>query len=75
MADAEAKANDGLIIEGRIIPRWQPNQLRHNHATDVRKKYGVETARIMLGHSKLDVTEIYAERDQSRMMEIAKMIG
>ena len=45
------------------VPRWTPNRLRHNAATRFRKKYGVEIARILLGHRKLNTTEVYAERD------------
>src|SRR5437764_4890391 len=25
----------------RVVPRWFPNQLRHNHATEVRRRYGL----------------------------------
>ena len=43
--------------------RWFPNQLRHLAATLIRAEYGAEIARVILGHSKLSTTEIYAERD------------
>ena len=43
------------------VPSWTPNRLRHNAATRFRKKYGIEIARILLGHRKLNTTEIYAE--------------
>jgi integrase len=55
--------------------RWSPNQLRHTAATEVRRKFGVEGAQIMLGHSKADVTQIYAERDLAKGIEIARRIG
>ncbi len=57
------------------VPRWAPNQLRHLFATEIRSQYGLEAAQIMLGHACADVTQIYAERDFLKMIEIAKKIG
>jgi integrase len=57
------------------VPHWHPHQLRHNHATMVRKQYGLEVARILLGHKTAAVTEIYAEADQKKAVEIAAKIG
>ncbi|WP_422932021.1 tyrosine-type recombinase/integrase [Singulisphaera sp. PoT] len=47
---------------------WNPNQLRHNAATRLRKQFGIETARIILGHSSAFTTEIYAEADVEKAM-------
>ncbi|MBQ7722160.1 MAG: tyrosine-type recombinase/integrase [Kiritimatiellae bacterium] len=33
------------------IPRWHPNQLRHNCATNVRRVFGMDAASAVLGHS------------------------
>jgi integrase len=55
--------------------RWSPNQLRHAAATEVRRKFGLEEAQIVLGHSRADITQVYAERDLSRGIEVAKKIG
>jgi integrase len=63
------------IIAWRKAHHWHPHQLRHNYATYVRKEYGLEAAQVLLGHSKADVTQIYAERDMSRATEVAKKIG
>ena len=57
------------------VPRWHPHQLRHNFATEVRKKHGVEAARVAVGHKSINVTEIYAERDLSVLETIAAEIG
>lgn len=58
------------------VPHWHPHQLRHNYATEVRKRYGLEAARILLGHCSALVTEaVYAERDQQAAMRIAAEIG
>ena len=54
---------------------WSPNQLRHAAATDVRRRFGLEEAQILLGHSRADVTQIYAERDLTRAIEVVKQIG
>ena len=46
------------------VPRWSPNQLRHNFGTKIRKMHGLEAARVLLGHSSAATSEIYAERDE-----------
>ena len=55
--------------------RWAPNQLRHSAATEIRRQFGLEAAQIVLGHSKADVTQVYAERDLAKGIEIARRIG
>lgn len=45
------------------IPEWHPNQLRHTAATVIRSRFNLETAKLILGHSNVKTTEIYAERD------------
>jgi integrase len=57
------------------VPHWHPNQLRHNHATEVRRQYGLEAAGAALGHAKMSATEIYAERDQALAQRVAAEIG
>lgn len=57
------------------VPRWSPGQLRHNFATQIREAYGLEAAQALLGHSKLETTQIYAERNRSQMREIMESIG
>ena len=59
----------------RIIPRWHPHQLRHNYATRIRKEFGVEAARILLGHRSTAVTELYAEVDRGRVRDIVARVG
>ena len=55
--------------------KWSTNQLRHNAATRVRKQYGVEGAQVILGHSRISTTQVYAEINSERGIEIAKAIG
>ena len=42
---------------------WHPNQLRHSFATTVRATEGPEAAQVLLGHSHINTTEIYAEKN------------
>ncbi len=55
--------------------RWHPNQLRHSLATEVRKRYGLEAAQVVLGHAKADVTQVYAERDLTLALRVAAEMG
>ena len=57
------------------IEPWNPNQLRHTHATEVRRLFGLEAASDALGHSNLSTTEIYAEKSLERAKEIARKVG
>lgn len=55
--------------------RWHPHQLRHTAATELRKQFGLEAARVVLGHRSAAVTEIYAEIDQARAVEAIARVG
>ena len=56
--------------------RWTPHQLRHTAATRIRAQYGLEAAQLMLGHSSAMITDaVYAERDQSKILAIAREVG
>jgi integrase len=57
------------------VPHWFPYQLRHTHATEVRKKFGLEAAQVTLGHASADVTQVYAERDLALAVRVAGEIG
>src|SRR5581483_2095340 len=57
------------------VPEWSPLQLRHTAATAIRARYGVEAAKVILGHTKVETTQIYAERDLGRAQEIMAAIG
>ena len=54
---------------------WHPHQLRHTAATQLRKTYGIEAARIILGHRAPQTTEIYAEANHEQAMSIAGKVG
>lgn len=57
------------------IPRWSPNRLRHNAATLIRQRYGVEVARIILGHANIKTTEVYAELDLEKAARAIAQAG
>jgi integrase len=57
------------------VPVWGPNRLRHNAATMIRKEFGVEVARAVLGHSDVATTTIYAERDRSLCFTAMERLG
>ena len=57
------------------VPSRHPHQLRHNAATFLRKEFGLETARIILGHRSAAITTIYAEADQQKAIEAMLKVG
>jgi integrase len=69
---AEGRAE---VRRWRKSHRWHPHQLRHNSATVIRKEYGIEAAKIILGHATLSATQVYAERDLLKAREIVREIG
>lgn len=57
------------------VPHWHPHQLRHSAATEYKRLFGSEVARVLLGHRSISMTEHYAETDASRALEIVARIG
>lgn len=57
------------------IPPWSPHRLRHTAATRIRSEFGLEKARIILGHKSLQITQTYAKTDQSIAMDIVEQVG
>jgi integrase len=57
------------------IPKWRPNQLRHALATRVRREFDLDSARTLLGHSKIGTTQVYAEQDRTKAIQVAAKIG
>jgi integrase len=70
------KANRERTARGEPeIPSWHPHQLRHNAATRLRREFGLDVARAVLGHSTPVVTEIYAEMDGAKAAEAMERVG
>jgi integrase len=65
--------NYGILRAG--VPHWHPHQLRHSAATFLRREYGLEVARVVLGHKTAAVTEVYAEADHARAVEVMGTVG
>ena len=68
-------AQSAELTAWRKAHRWAPNQLRHAAATRIRSLFDLEAAQVVLGHAKADVTQIYAERDLGRAVEIMRQVG
>jgi site-specific recombinase XerD len=55
--------------------RWHPNRLRHAKATEIRREAGLDAARVVLGHSSPQITEVYAEIDVNKAAEVMERLG
>jgi integrase len=54
--------------------RWHPNRLRHSRATELRP-HGLDVVKTILGHSKVETTQIYSEKDLAAAMQLVARIG
>ena len=57
------------------IGKWSPYQLRHSFATNMRRDYGVEAAQLGLGHARTNIVDVYAEKNLSLIVDIARKSG
>jgi len=72
--DSYTKAiNRACVLAG--VDVWSPNRLRHNAATELRKEFGIEAARSVLGHSESDTTLCYAEFDFDTARRVIGAVG
>ncbi len=65
----------GKGCERAGVPHWHPHQLRHAAATELRREFGVEAARVVLGHRTAFTTEIYAEADRDKGAAAVAALG
>lgn len=65
--------NYGIKTSG--VTAWHPNQLRHSCATKTRKAFGLDAAQLILGHKQCDVTQVYADLDRDKAIEIVARCG
>jgi integrase len=63
------------IDKWRSEHRWHVHQLRHSAATQIRAAYGIEAAQHTLGHAKIDITAMYAEKNAAVAQRVAAQIG
>jgi integrase len=57
------------------IDRWHPNQLRHAAATKIREQASLDASQVILGHSSIQTTQVYASKNERAAIEIAAKIG
>jgi integrase len=57
------------------VETWAPNRLRHNAATFLRREFGLDAARAILGHRSPAVTEVYAEVDRNKAIQVMREVG
>jgi len=64
------------VLRSRETPRKQPNTgFPAAEFPDALKRYAIEMARIILGHSTALTTEIYAEADRKKAAQVIQEIG
>jgi integrase len=57
------------------IDKWSPNRIRHTASTEIRKRFGIDAARAVDGHGAASTTEIYAELDLNKAVEVMREVG
>jgi integrase len=72
---APEELTDDEKADWRKKHHWHPHQLRHLAATRLRKRFGLEAARVVLGHTTTSMTELYAEVDFEKAASIAAQVG
>ncbi|MCH8969852.1 MAG: site-specific integrase [Planctomycetes bacterium] len=71
----DIRDDPAVVKQWRKEHRWHPHQLRHSAATMLRKEFGLEAAQLLLGHVHADVTQVYAEVNHTKALEVAEKIG
>jgi integrase len=75
-ANRAAHEKDTSIPEDEVVvPVWRPNRLRHTRATELRAAAGLDTVKTVLGHSRIETSLIYAEKDLAAAVELVSEIG
>jgi integrase len=54
---------------------WHPNQLRHSAATDIRHTFGIEAVQVVLGHSRINTSEIYTAKNTDLAERVVREVG
>ena len=75
LSDAEKEDRRRRASEWRKEHCWHPHRLRHSAATMLRREFGIEAARTVLGHTSAAITEVYAEIDQDKARAVMAKIG
>ncbi len=75
LPESEKSERRARASEWRRRFAWHPHQLRHTAATTLRRAFGIEAARTVLGHASAGITEVYAEMDHDKAREVMAKIG
>ena len=65
----------GYALKKLKLPHWSPHWLRHTAASRYREEFGLESAQVMLGHSKADMTQLYAQQNHKAAVAVVAKIG
>lgn len=57
------------------VEPWSPHRLRHTMATEVRRHYSLDHVQAVLGHKGARISEVYAELDRDKAIQVARMLG
>lgn len=57
------------------VEKWSPNRIRHTASTEIRKRFGIDAARAVDGHGSTTTTEIYAELDLQKAIDVMRAVG
>lgn len=64
-----------LWAPGAFVPSWHPYQCRHAAATRIVAEFGLETARVILGHTSAEMTRRYGVEDLRRAADAQGRAG
>jgi integrase len=57
------------------VPPWASNQLRKSAATRIRAEFGLDVAQAILGHSRVETTQIYASKTAAAAVAAMLKVG
>jgi integrase len=63
------------LEEWRKAHHWHSHQLRHTAGTKLRREFGLDVARAVLGHKSAAITEVYAEVDATKAVDVMERLG
>jgi integrase len=76
IASAIRKANRARAEKGLPpVAHFHPHQLRHNAAGELKRQFGWEVARIVCGHTSVQTTSGYVQRDLRAAFEAVEKVG
>ncbi len=80
--DATTENLLGLSEVAKLLPRINGRKVATSTlwrwfraATELRKEFGLEAARVILGHRSAAITEVYAEMDRQKAIDAMMKVG